>query len=67
MNRDLGLYAQDSWTFRRLTLNGGMRFEWLNAENTALTSGAGRFAPARSFPATPNLPKGEVRDAAKGV
>jgi Carboxypeptidase regulatory-like domain len=56
MNRDLGLYAQDSWTFRRLTLNGGVRIEWLKAENTALTSGAGRFVPARSFPRTPNLP-----------
>jgi hypothetical protein len=56
MNRDLGLYAQDSWTFRRLTVNGGIRFEWLKAENTALTSGAGRFAPARSFPTVPNLP-----------
>lgn len=56
MTRDLGLYVQDSWTVRRLTVNGGLRFEWLNAENTALTSPAGRFAPARSFPTTPNLP-----------
>ena len=56
MNHDLGLYAQDSWTFRRLTVAGGIRVEWLKAENTALTSGAGRFAPARSFPTTPNLP-----------
>ena len=56
MNHDFGFYAQDSWTFRRLTVNGGLRFEWLKAENTALTSGAGRFAPARSFPTVPNLP-----------
>ena len=56
MNYDLGVYVQDSWTYRRLTLNGGLRFEKLKAENTALTSGAGRFAPARSFPTVPNLP-----------
>ena len=56
MNRDLGMYIQDSWTFRRLTLNGGLRFEGLNAENSPLTSGAGRFAPERSFPKTPDLP-----------
>jgi len=56
MNYDLGIYAQDSWTFKRLTLNGGLRFEKLNAENSALTSPAGRFVPARSFPEVPNLP-----------
>ena len=32
------------------------RLEKLKAENTALTSPAGRFAPERSFPTTPNLP-----------
>ncbi len=56
MNYDLGVYVQDSWTYKHLTLNGGIRFEKLKAENTALTSSAGRFAPARSFPTTPNLP-----------
>jgi outer membrane receptor protein involved in Fe transport len=33
MNRDLGLYAQDSWTFRRLILNGGMRFDQIELFN----------------------------------
>jgi len=56
MNYDLGVYIQDSWTYRHLTLNGGIRVEKLKAENTALTSPAGRFVPARSFPTTPNLP-----------
>ncbi len=56
MNYDLGLYVQDTFTIRRLTLNGGMRLEKLVAENTALTSPAGRFVPERSFPSTPNLP-----------
>jgi len=56
MNRDLGLYVQDTFTLKRLTLNGGLRVEFLNAENSALTSGQGRFAPERSFPAVPDLP-----------
>lgn len=56
MNYDLGLYVQDTWTFNRVTLNGGIRIEKLKAENSALTSPAGRFVPERSFPATPNLP-----------
>ena len=25
---DMGLYAQDKWAFRRLTLNYGLRFEY---------------------------------------
>ncbi|MGC4081893.1 MAG: TonB-dependent receptor [Vicinamibacterales bacterium] len=56
MNYDIGFYVQDTWTIKRLTLNGGLRVEKLKAENTALTSPAGRFAPERSFPTTPNLP-----------
>lgn len=56
MNRDLGIYVQDLWTMNRLTINAGLRLEHLKAENTALTSDAGRFAPQRSFPTTPNLP-----------
>ncbi|HUR36133.1 MAG TPA: TonB-dependent receptor [Vicinamibacterales bacterium] len=56
LNYDLGIYVQDSWRYRRLTLNGGLRFEKLNAENSPLTSPAGRFAPARSFSRVPDLP-----------
>ena len=37
---DLGLYAQDQWTLKRLTLNLGLRFDYFNA----LRAGA---APAR--------------------
>jgi hypothetical protein len=31
VNADLGVYAQDSWTLRRLTFNYGVRFDYLNA------------------------------------
>jgi hypothetical protein len=56
LNRDLGLFAQDSWRLGRLTLNGGIRWENLKAQVLASESGAGRFVPARSTAAITSLP-----------
>jgi hypothetical protein len=56
VNYDLGLYAQDSWTFKRLTLNPGIRFEIFNAEMHAQELPPGRFVPFRSFPAQKDSP-----------
>jgi carboxypeptidase family protein len=56
MNRDLGIYVQDSWTIRRLTLNPGLRFEQLIQSTAGGDSPAGRFVPARHFDAIDNLP-----------
>jgi hypothetical protein len=56
LNRDLGIYAQDSWRINRLTINGGIRYETLKAQVLAGESPAGRWAPARKFPAIENLP-----------
>ena len=56
LNYDLGLYAQDSWTLDRVTLNYGMRFEWVNAKVGEQFAAAGRFAPARYFPEVENVP-----------
>jgi hypothetical protein len=50
---DLGLYAQDTWTLNRLTLNGGIRFEQLKHEVSKQESGAGRFIGARNFDPIP--------------
>lgn len=50
---DVGIYAQDAWTFKRMTLNGGLRWEYLKSEVSAATSGVGRFVPARQFSAIP--------------
>ena len=36
MNRDLGIYVQDSWTIKRLTLNPGVRFEQLIQSTAAV-------------------------------
>jgi hypothetical protein len=56
LNYDLAFYGQDTWTVKRLTLNGGLRLEKLNAQNIPGSSPAGRFVPVRSFDATENLP-----------
>ena len=48
LNHDVGIYAQDSWTLKRLTINAGLRYENLQAQVLD-----GRFRPgtvrARAF------------------
>jgi hypothetical protein len=41
MKADLGLFAQDQWTIKRLTLNYGIRFEYFDG-----------YVPAQDVPAT---------------
>ena len=50
---DLGIYAQDTWTLNRLTLNGGIRWEMLKHEVSQQSSGMGRFIGERNFDAIP--------------
>jgi hypothetical protein len=52
---DAAFFAQDSWTFRRLTFNPGLRVEWFAAGMEETSAAAGRFAPARFFPAQHGL------------
>jgi hypothetical protein len=56
MKADLGLYVQDSWTLKRLTINPGLRWEYFNSAIQAKAVEAGRFVPARSFAEVPNVP-----------
>lgn len=51
-----GVFLQDSWTLKKLTLNPGIRFEAIRGSVPAQTAPAGRFVPARSFAAIENLP-----------
>jgi len=46
---NLGLYAQDQWTVKRLTLNLGLRYDYFNAFVPAQNLTAGPYVPARSY------------------
>jgi hypothetical protein len=56
VNADLGVYVQDSWRLKRFTINPGVRLEHLNTEIPEQSVSAGRFVPARFFPARKNVP-----------
>jgi Carboxypeptidase regulatory-like domain len=49
LNHEIGLYAQDKWTIRGLTLTGGVRFDAIKASFPEETYGPIQFAPARNF------------------
>ena len=53
---NLGLYTQDQWTVKRMTLNLGVRFDYLNAWDPAQSAAAGIFVPARTYAEAKNLP-----------
>jgi len=56
MGADLGVYVQDSWTLRRLTVNPGVRFEYFNSSAQPKAVEGGRFVPSRSFGKIPHTP-----------
>src|SRR3954469_13551927 len=56
MNADQGIYAQDSWTVGRFTVNPGVRFEHFNGSFGGRSVAAGRFVPFREFPVVENMP-----------
>jgi hypothetical protein len=49
VNGDLGLFAQDQWTLRRLTVNAGLRADYLNMSVPDQHLAATRFAPAADY------------------
>ncbi len=53
MNADLGLFAQDQWRVGRITLNGGLRFDYFN------TSIPAQSAPAGKFVGGPHIPRNQ--------
>jgi hypothetical protein len=56
VNYDAGIYLQDTWTLRRLTLNPGVRVEYFRSQMNEIAVPAGRFVPARFFPKQEKLP-----------
>jgi hypothetical protein len=54
---DLGIYAQDAWTLRRLTVNAGIRFDHYSSYAPQTHLGPGPLVPTRdiTFPETEML------------
>ena len=46
---DHGLFVQDRWTVNRLTVTGGLRYDYFRASFPAVTIGPGQFAPTRNL------------------
>ena len=46
---DLGIYAQDRWTFKRATMTGGLRYDALSEATLDSTLPASPWNPSRSF------------------
>ena len=63
----MGIYAQDQWRINRLTLNYGVRLDFLNARVDAQDIAAGPFTPARNFDAIENVPNWKDVDPRFGV
>jgi hypothetical protein len=53
LKADIGIFVQDSWSLNRLTINSGLRWEYLSHEVAEQSSGNGRFVDARQFAAIP--------------
>jgi hypothetical protein len=56
LKASLGIYAQDQWTIGRMTLNLGLRYDYLNAYAPETDLPEGAFVPARQFAAIECLP-----------
>jgi hypothetical protein len=56
VNSDIGIYGQDAWTMKRLTLHYGGRFEHFNASIPAESSPASTWIGARNFPEVKDVP-----------
>ena len=56
MKLNLGLFVQDQWTVKRLTVNMGARLDSLDSYYDDQQLGASRFTPAQSYPRRDNIP-----------
>jgi hypothetical protein len=53
---DLGLYAQDTWTVKRLTVNAGLRFDYMNSKVDAQDATGGTWIGPRHFDEVNHVP-----------
>src|SRR5262249_12135603 len=54
--RDIGIFAQDQWTVRKLTLNMGLRWDHSNGSTPAAHIMPTRFVAPFDIPAVNNIP-----------
>jgi hypothetical protein len=54
--RDLGIYVDERWTLNRVTLSGGLRYDYFNGYAPEQYSEAGSWIGARLTPLTENIP-----------
>src|SRR5262245_11325181 len=53
---DLGIYAQDTWTIHRFTINAGLRWDYLNNKVGAQDAPGGTWIGPRHFDELTNVP-----------
>jgi hypothetical protein len=67
MNYNAGVYAQDQWRVKRLTMNYGVRLDMLKAQVDEQIIGVGPFTPARNFDPIKDVPNWKDIDPRFGV
>ena len=53
---DLGVYAQDTWTIKRMTINAGLRWDYLNNKVGVQDAPGGTWIGPRHFDELSNVP-----------
>ena len=67
LDYNTGVFAQDQWRLNRLTLNYGVRFDFLKASVDPQDIPAGPFTPARQFEGIENVPNWKDIDPRFGL
>lgn len=55
-NPNIGMYAQDQWSMKRLTLNLGLRFDYFRSYTPEGSDPAGLFGPAQTYARVDDVP-----------
>jgi len=67
VNYNMGIYAQDQWTIKRLTANYGVRLDMLKASVDPQNIAAGPFTAAHNYAGIENVPNWKDIDPRFGV
>jgi hypothetical protein len=56
LDHDLGLFAQDQWSLGRVTVNAGLRFDWITAHDPTVVEPANALFASFTAPAVNDVP-----------